>query len=149
MSRKSFCKRIFFFFFFFLDHRLPKGPLPVSSFRWPLPPNCNFAFVSILLFTILLIVFHYLGRVHSVWLFRAHILGFLPAFLPWRVVGLSPNPQPAGLVHRIYNPPGQCGPAIFPGTGYQFWSPFTPCMTCSGTIRRSPHGENYNSIKEN
>ena len=83
--------------------RLPNEPLPVSSVRWPLPPTCNFAFVSIRLFTILLILFHYLGQFHSVWLFRPHNLGFkvffsflsffLSFFFPWPVVGLSPNPQ--------------------------------------------------------
>jgi len=87
------------------DLRLPNGPLPVSSVHWPLPPTCNFAFISIRLFTILLILFHYLGQFHSVWLFRAHSLSFhFFFFLPWRFVGLSPNPQPAGTGYRIYNP---------------------------------------------
>jgi hypothetical protein len=38
-------------------------------------------------------------------LFRGHILGFLTvSFLQWQVICLSPNPQPGGPVHRIYNP---------------------------------------------
>jgi hypothetical protein len=72
---------------------------------------------------------------HSIRLFRGHILGFLAvSFLQWQVVSLSPNPQPGGPAHPIYKPPGQGGPAIPPGTGYPFWSPFTTCMVCSATI---------------
>jgi hypothetical protein len=39
-----------------------------------------------------------------------------------------PNPQPGGPGIRIYDPQRQGGPAVPPGTGYPFWSPFTICM---------------------
>ena len=117
MSRKSFGKRIFFFVFFSDGTTIqcvPSPPqwTPPSQLRSLTSPTCNFAFVSIRLFTILLIL-HYLGQFHSVWLFRAHNLRFQPAFLPWRVVGLSPKPQPAGSVHRIYNPRGRVAQLYF------------------------------------
>jgi hypothetical protein len=37
--------------------------------------------------------------------------------LAW-IVSPAPNPQPGGLDLRIYDPRGQGGPAIPPGTGY-------------------------------
>jgi hypothetical protein len=48
-------------------------------------------------------------------------LGFLTVtFLRGWVVSPAPNPQPGGPGHRIYDPRGQGGPAVPPGTGYPF-----------------------------
>jgi len=81
------------------------------------------------------ILIHCPGRFHSVWLYHGHNLGFLNvSSFTVTVVGLSPSPQRARPVHHIYNPLGQGGSAISPGTGYPFWSPFTTCLDCSGTI---------------
>jgi hypothetical protein len=33
----------------------------------------------------------------------------------------------------VFITPGQGGPALPPGTGHLFYSPFTTCMGCSGT----------------
>jgi hypothetical protein len=65
-------------------------------------------------------------------------------FLQGRIVSPAPNPQPPTWIPslRIYGPRRQSGPAIPPGTGYPFQSPFTTCMGYSGTILSSlpPYG---------
>jgi hypothetical protein len=50
------------------------------------------------------------------------------------IVSSAPNPQPGRPSLRIYDPRTQGGPAVPPGSGYPFWSPFTTCMGYSGTI---------------
>jgi hypothetical protein len=55
-------------------------------------------------------------------------------FVQGWIVSPAPNPQPGGPGLRIYDPRRQGGPAIPPGTGYTFQSPFTTCMRFSGTI---------------
>jgi hypothetical protein len=60
-------------------------------------------------------------------------LGFLNNnFLRGWIVSPAPYPQPGGL--RIYDPRREGGPAIPPGPGYPFKSPFTTCMGYRGTI---------------
>jgi hypothetical protein len=49
------------------------------------------------------------------------LLGFATiTFLQGWIVSLAPNPQPGGPGLRIYDPRGEGGPAIPPGTGYPF-----------------------------
>jgi hypothetical protein len=55
-------------------------------------------------------------------------------FLQGWIASPAPNPQPGGQGLRIYDPRRQGDPAIPPGTGYPFQSPFTTCMAYSGTI---------------
>jgi hypothetical protein len=42
-------------------------------------------------------------------------------FLQGWIVSPAPNPQPGGPDLRIYDPRGQGGPDIFPGTGYPLY----------------------------
>jgi hypothetical protein len=65
----------------------------------------------------------------------------IPLLRGW-IVSPAPNPQPGGPGLRTYDPRPQGGPAMPPGTGYSFQSPFTTCMGYSGTIllSRPPHG---------
>jgi hypothetical protein len=44
-----------------------------------------------------------------------------------------PTPNMEGQP-TVFIASGQGGPAITPGTGYQFWSPFTTGNVCSGTV---------------
>ena len=92
-----------------------------------------------------LILFHYQGRFHSFGLFRSHRLGFLTVrFLS--VTGCRPVDQPSTWRASPPNlqPPRQGDPSIPPGTGYPFWSPFTICMGCSGTVFSPGHHTGIN-----
>jgi hypothetical protein len=80
-----------------------------------------------------LILFHCVGRFHSIWLFRGHILGFLTiSFLHWQVVSLSPNPQPVGPVRRIYNPRGKVAQLYLQALGTHFVRLLRPAWASVG-----------------
>jgi hypothetical protein len=70
---------------------------------------------------------------YSIRLFRGHVLGFLTvSFLQWQVVSLSPNPQPGGPVHRIYNPRGMVA-QLYPQTlGTHFGRLLRPAWAAVG-----------------
>ena len=126
MSRKSFGK-LMFFFFFFDGTAVQWGPsppqwTPSSQLRSLTSPSnlqlCICKYPS---------VHNSTNPLPVLWsiplsLFRAHSLGFLPVFflIPWRVVGLSPNPQPGGSVHRIYNLRGRVAHLYLQAPGTHF-----------------------------
>jgi hypothetical protein len=82
-----------------------------------------------------LILLHCLGRFHSIWLFRGHILGFLTiSFLQWQFVSLSPNPQPGGPVRRIYNPRGRVAQLYPQALGNNFGRLLRPAWAAVGLL---------------
>jgi hypothetical protein len=56
--------------------------------------------------------------ISPVWALASTLWGFLTVtFIRGWIVSPAPNPQPGGPGLRIYDPQGQGGPAIPPGTG--------------------------------
>jgi hypothetical protein len=91
-------------------------------------------------FPISLILLLCLGRFHSVWLFRGHDLDLLTVrfFYGEKLSHCHPTPNLKGQ-STVFITRGQGRPALPPGTGYLFWSPFTTFRACIGTILFSGH----------
>ena len=106
-----------------------------------LPALCNVCTFQVAI-CISLILFHCIGWFYSNCSEATIWVSYLSFFMVTGCQAVA-HPQPAEPVHHICNT-RQSDPAIPPGTGHPFWSHFTACMGCSGTIlfpSHPPHRE--------
>jgi len=100
------------------------------------PALCNVRTFQVAIL-ISLILFHCIGWFHSECSKATVKVSYLSFFMVTGRQAVA-YPQQGGPVHHICNT-RQGDPAIPPSTGHPFWSPFTACMGCSGTILFPSH----------